>query len=478
MSTTPDALPAEAPAPRLCHLIKISTFDGYGFNLHAEKSRPGQFIGKVDSGSPAELAGMLEGDRIVEVNGVNIASESHKQVVERIRAVPNETRLLVVDSATDAWYTEHKLVPRSTQDNVRYIRTPTTGDDSDDVVDGGVQPQANGHHAASETATEEQQPSASLPSAKDEPEEPEKTLTADGEAAAEADLPDDAPQPRLCHMTKWRDFEGYGFNLHAEKDRRGQYVGKIDEGSPAEYAGLREGDRIVEVNGVNVQQEAHRDIVERIRAVPDETRLLVLTADGEQWYRDRDIQVHGNQANVLRLRNPELNPATNGESRGDGAMAAAADGSECSQEDEAAQSAPTPVLRRQSDLDGKEDTEEEESRSSESEPVPAKTEVGGTNGGSYYDLFPAREEPNGTGDKAAEGPVTGLTQVDSGSESKPAPGTEPAPAEPANAMSNGSLNMLNMSASEMRQLLAQRKKHDPKKIQMDLKKKYELIEQM
>ncbi|XP_037289078.1 Na(+)/H(+) exchange regulatory cofactor NHE-RF2 [Rhipicephalus microplus] len=464
MSTTPDALPAEAPAPRLCHLIKISTFDGYGFNLHAEKSRPGQFIGKVDSGSPAELAGMLEGDRIVEVNGVNIASESHKQVVERIRAVPNETRLLVVDSATDAWYTEHKLVPRSTQDNVRYIRTPTTGDDSDDVVDGGVQPQANGHHAASETATEEQQPSASLPSAKDEPEEPEKTLTADGEAAA--DLPDDAPQPRLCHMTKWRDFEGYGFNLHAEKDRRGQYVGKIDEGSPAEYAGLREGDRIVEVNGVNVQQEAHRDIVERIRAVPDETRLLVLTADGEQWYRDRDIQVHGNQANVLRLRNPELNPATNGESRGDGAMAAAADGSECSQEDEAAQSAPTPVLRRQSDLDGKEDTEEEESRSSESEPVPAKTEVS------------AREEPNGTGDKAAEGPVTGLTQVDSGSESKPAPGTEPAPAEPANAMSNGSLNMLNMSASEMRQLLAQRKKHDPKKIQMDLKKKYELIEQM
>lgn len=466
MSTTPDALPAEAPAPRLCHLIKISTFDGYGFNLHAEKSRPGQFIGKVDSGSPAELAGMLEGDRIVEVNGVNIASESHKQVVERIRAVPDETRLLVVDSATDAWYTEHKLVPRSTQDNVRYIRTPTTGDDSDDVVDGGVQPQANGHHAASETATEEQQPSASLPSAKDEPEEPKKTLTADAEAVAEADLPDDAPQPRLCHMTKWRDFEGYGFNLHAEKDRRGQYVGKIDEGSPAEYAGLREGDRIVEVNGVNVQQEAHRDIVERIRAVPDETRLLVLTADGEQWYRDRDIQVHGNQANVLRLRNPELNPATNGESRGDGAMAAAADGSECSQEDEAAQSAPTPVLRRQSDLDGKEDTEEEESRSSESEPVPAKTEVS------------AREEPNGTGDKAAEGPVTGLTQVDSGSESKPAPGTEPAPAEPANAMSNGSLNMLNMSASEMRQLLAQRKKHDPKKIQMDLKKKYELIEQM
>lgn len=453
MSTTPDLLPAEAPAPRLCHLIKIPTFDGYGFNLHAEKSRPGQFIGKVDSGSPAELAGMLEGDRIVEVNGVNIASESHRQVVERIRAVPNETRLLVVDSATDAWYTEHKLVPRSTQDNVHYIRTPTTGDD-DAVVDGG--PPANGHHA--ETAAEEPS-SASLPSAKEEPEEPKKAA-ADGDADGE--LPEDAPQPRLCHMTKWRDFEGYGFNLHAEKDRRGQYVGKIDEGSPAEHAGLREGDRIVEVNGVNVQQEAHRDIVERIRAVPDETRLLVLTAEGEQWYRDRGIQVRGDQANVLRLRNPELNPATSGEGRG----AVAADGSECSQEDEAAQSAPTPVLRRQSGLEGKEDTEEEESRSSEPEPVAAKAEV------------PAREESNGTGDKVTEGLVTGTGQADSSPEAKPTAATEAAPSEPANATSNGSLNMLNMSASEMRQLLAQRKKHDPKKIQMDLKKKYELIEQM
>ena len=60
--------------------LKTPSFDGYGFNLHAEKARPGQFIGKVDPGSPAEAAGMREGDRIVEVNGVNISHENHKQV--------------------------------------------------------------------------------------------------------------------------------------------------------------------------------------------------------------------------------------------------------------------------------------------------------------------------------------------------------------------------------------------------------------
>ena len=86
------SIPDNAPRPRLCHVTKWPHFDGYGFNLHAEKTRPGQFIGKVDENSPAEKAGLIEGDRIVEVNGVNINNENHKQVVQRIKAVANETR--------------------------------------------------------------------------------------------------------------------------------------------------------------------------------------------------------------------------------------------------------------------------------------------------------------------------------------------------------------------------------------------------
>lgn len=65
--------------------------------MHAEKGKPGQYVGKVDANSPAELAGLREGDRIIEVNGTDIGSETHKQVVERIKVVPNETTLLVID---------------------------------------------------------------------------------------------------------------------------------------------------------------------------------------------------------------------------------------------------------------------------------------------------------------------------------------------------------------------------------------------
>lgn len=86
---------------RLCHVVKRADFDGYGFNLHAEKGRPGQYIGKVDEGSPAESAGLRQGDRIIEVNGINIGTETHKQVVERIKSVPNETKLLVIDPRAD-----------------------------------------------------------------------------------------------------------------------------------------------------------------------------------------------------------------------------------------------------------------------------------------------------------------------------------------------------------------------------------------
>lgn len=90
------------PNARLCHVIKSDNFDGYGFNLHAEKGKPGQYIGKVDEGSPAEVAGLRQGDRILEVNDCSIRNENHKQVVQRIKALLGETKLLVIDPDDEA----------------------------------------------------------------------------------------------------------------------------------------------------------------------------------------------------------------------------------------------------------------------------------------------------------------------------------------------------------------------------------------
>lgn len=89
----------------------------------------GQYIGSVDDNSPASLAGVKAGDRIVEVNGTNISNENHQQVVQRIKAVQNETKLLVVDKDTDEYYRSRKIVIRGDMPNVQRIEAPATRDE-------------------------------------------------------------------------------------------------------------------------------------------------------------------------------------------------------------------------------------------------------------------------------------------------------------------------------------------------------------
>ncbi|TSK87540.1 Na(+)/H(+) exchange regulatory cofactor NHE-RF2 [Bagarius yarrelli] len=93
--------------PRLCCMSKGE--NGYGFHLHGEKGKSGQFIRKVEPGSPAEASGLRAGDRVVEVNGENVDRETHQQVVQRIKAIEHETRLLVVDRETDEYLRSLRL---------------------------------------------------------------------------------------------------------------------------------------------------------------------------------------------------------------------------------------------------------------------------------------------------------------------------------------------------------------------------------
>ncbi|XP_063220246.1 Na(+)/H(+) exchange regulatory cofactor NHE-RF1 [Bacillus rossius redtenbacheri] len=129
------ALSGSLPVARFCHIIQVKTFDGYGFNLHAEKNKPGQFIGKVDEGSPAEAAGLKEGDRIIEVNGVSIVNENHKQVVQRIKSIPNETKLLVVDAEADSYYKTNDIPINGNLSNILYLKTPVPNDSDPENAD-------------------------------------------------------------------------------------------------------------------------------------------------------------------------------------------------------------------------------------------------------------------------------------------------------------------------------------------------------
>ncbi|MGH0148209.1 UNVERIFIED_CONTAM: hypothetical protein FKN15_021577 [Acipenser sinensis] len=187
--------------PRLCCMSKGE--NGYGFHLHGEKGKNGQFIRKVEANSPAEAAGMHAGDRVVEVNGVNVEKETHHQ----------ESRSQM------------------------------------------------------------------------------KEL-----------------HPRLCVLI--RGESGYGFNLHSEKSKPGQYIRSVDTGSPADKAGLKPQDRLIEVNGVNIEDRKHSEVVAFIKSRGDEARLLVVDQQADEYFKKlgvtpTEMHVKGREHCAPWIRQPE-----------------------------------------------------------------------------------------------------------------------------------------------------------------------------
>eukprot|EP00096_Caligus_rogercresseyi_P000195 TRINITY_DN1052_c0_g1_i6.p1 TRINITY_DN1052_c0_g1~~TRINITY_DN1052_c0_g1_i6.p1 ORF type:complete len:357 (+),score=120.10 TRINITY_DN1052_c0_g1_i6:131-1201(+) len=252
--------------PRLCKLAMWPDFDGYGFNLHAEKSRPGQYVGKVDEGSPAEAAGLREGDKIIQVNGTNISSENHKQVVSRIKSIPNETELLVVDVETERVYREAGT-EISREDAV--VISSSTSSSSKEL--------SHAQEVQEETEDEDRKSIESTGSSIDK-----RTL----------DPSESSPAPgkiRSCHIIKNEPSESFGFSIQTVKKENTKVIKEISPDGPAERAGLHLDDIVLAVNGEDVIEENHKAVVERIVSRSLDTTLLVTDKDTFNQCREHDI---------------------------------------------------------------------------------------------------------------------------------------------------------------------------------------------
>uniref|UniRef100_F1L471 Na(+)/H(+) exchange regulatory cofactor NHE-RF1 n=1 Tax=Ascaris suum TaxID=6253 RepID=F1L471_ASCSU len=113
-------------------------------------------------------------------------------------------------------------------------------------------------------------------------------------------IPEGAPSPRLCLVIKSNPSQEYGYNLHAERGKP-QFIGTVDAGSPADHAGLKPGDRIFAVNGHSIIGENHKQVVRRIRENPLQCELLVISEDGEEWYKEHNIPITLSLPNVVRV---------------------------------------------------------------------------------------------------------------------------------------------------------------------------------
>lgn len=72
------------------------------------------------------------------------------------------------------------------------------------------------------------------------------------------------PTPRLCVLKREED-ESFGFYLRVEKGLRGHVVRRVTQWGVAERNGVKDGDRLLEVNENFVDDAVHAEVNERIR---------------------------------------------------------------------------------------------------------------------------------------------------------------------------------------------------------------------
>jgi C-terminal processing protease CtpA/Prc len=72
--------------------------------------------------------------------------------------------------------------------------------------------------------------------------------------------------------------------------------------------GLKEGDRIIEVNDTGVDDLAHQDVVRLVKSIPGSVTLLVVDSDADDYFRSRQLTISSHLPSVKRIVCPDNNP--------------------------------------------------------------------------------------------------------------------------------------------------------------------------
>ncbi|XP_066542445.1 Na(+)/H(+) exchange regulatory cofactor NHE-RF3 isoform X2 [Hoplias malabaricus] len=322
------------PKPRV---ISLSKREGqtFGFFLRVEQGEEGHLIRALEMGGPAELAGLKDGDRIIRVNGTFVDNLEHSQVADLVRKSGMTVTFHVLGE--EAYYLAIKnginlADPQShltqVQPTMNGVSAPapklrlcllqkasggfgfsvksTKGDQGIfmmDVVPGGVADKAgvklgdrlveinkeNVEGATHDQVVEKIKASGNsvmflLVDEETDKYYKNKCIKLGARLATVKYLPQ---KPRIVEMTKGPS--GYGYFLKEDTKKTGHYVGEIDRGSPAEKAGLREMDRVVAVEGEEVDHFTHEQLVEKIRQFGNRCCLLVVDAETDQLYKKGDV---------------------------------------------------------------------------------------------------------------------------------------------------------------------------------------------
>ncbi|NWI62342.1 NHRF3 protein, partial [Todus mexicanus] len=249
--------------PRECKVTKKPP-KSYGFYLRLEKDTAGHLIRNVEKDSPAEKAGLKDGDRVLRVNGVFVDKEEHAQVVEIVKNSGNSVVLLVLDGVS------YQMAEKE-----------------------GVNLEELGQKVSK--GQQQEQLQQSPPS------------MANGAISA-------VPQPRLCYLVK--EENGYGFSLKTTEGQKGLFIVELSSQGAAAKAGVQNNDRLIEINGKNVENDTHEEVVEKVKKSENHVMFLLSNEETDRYYTSQKMVLSKENASLrllpLKPRRIEIQKGKNG----------------------------------------------------------------------------------------------------------------------------------------------------------------------
>ncbi|XP_036436343.1 LOW QUALITY PROTEIN: PDZ domain containing 3b [Colossoma macropomum] len=324
MDIAEDAERVSGPLPRVC-VLKREEGENFGFHLRVERGRPGHVVRHVDTLGVAERAGLRDGDRLLEVNELFVDDLGHVEVAGKIQVSGPQLCLLVLDGEEyeqavaqgrdlrelagaqrgEGWKPPRLChITRDPVTGLGFSILPVEGEKGKftiSPVTGGPAEKAgvrkadrliwiNGAMACELTHS-------AISKMVKKCSDHMTVLVIDSESEksyvrrrmlilpAMADAQSMPHRPRRLHLEQGPD--GYGFYLRQEKTSAGRLVHMlrdVEAGSPAELAGVKDGELLLEVNGESTEHLSHEDVVSLFRQSGQQVTITTMTLHGQDFY--------------------------------------------------------------------------------------------------------------------------------------------------------------------------------------------------
>uniref|UniRef100_A0A3Q4MDZ3 PDZ domain containing 3a n=1 Tax=Neolamprologus brichardi TaxID=32507 RepID=A0A3Q4MDZ3_NEOBR len=234
-------------SPILCHLKRS---EGQSFGFHLCMYSQGFEITDLDPWSPAEHSGLKDGDRVLEVNEEYVVNMDFSRVTltRTVRILFSQSELMCV-----LCYTECALLSG--------VFGPQVKNSGDSVTVLVIDSDSESCYIR-------------------------RKMPIMPVVAQSFNLPHNA---KTMNLVKGSD--GYGFLLKQEKLAI-HVLREVDVGSPAQGAGMEDGELLLAVNGEPIESMEHEDIVRKIRQSGDKVSLTAISIPGRGFYREANLTTY------------------------------------------------------------------------------------------------------------------------------------------------------------------------------------------